>query len=1438
MGDAMRDALEAARGALDPARSALEAARGALLDLSTRNRMLALPRTERARGVLRIAGEDPAHVWGEWQAGRGFSFEAAGVADDAAPRPARGRARAAKAEGVTVADAADAAWRADAALRVALDPAQLSLRLRQMLLDARTAREESGVSALFLGLGVLHWLDARGTAREAPLAFLPVALERAGVSARFRLLPAPGEPVENLPLREMLHAERRLELPVFDAAAPLGWAAAVAPLLPEGWRLEEEAMALGLFAQGKFLMWRDLDPALHPGLLAHAPLRRLLDGAPVVAAPPPFPDDAAVDEAIPVERLDHVVPVDGSQALAAEAVRRGHELVIQGPPGTGKSQTIVNILAQAVLDGRTVLFVAEKAAALEVVKRRLDALGLGAAVLALHEESANKRAVLDEIRATLALPAPPRLDRDAVLQRLGELRGRLNRHAAAMGFHVSGMAAHEVAQRLALARAAGAAPPFAFAASEGGAPEGWAPARREALRGVAPLLAERCAAARGPWAGTRPLAALPDFAPLIRALAGAAGTVEEAAAREAAGEPPFPAAALEEARALLADHALVQAAREDARIAALDAPGVEEAAAVLAKPAGLFGFLDGGRRAAQAVLDRALRDGGALDALLAARAAMARIAASALPRGAAALRAGLDWHARFGAAPPAPVAALAAAREAAAALGIEAAGPFAALAERLAALAAEAEALPGWRAWLAALDEAPELAPLADALASGALAPEGAVEAFDRALLEGLWRAVVRAHPALAAFDGAAMDRLVESFKAADEARVRLARADAQAAHHARMAARRGDAANAAPSPHAAAAAPSPHAAAAAMSFLRGEFERRRGHVPIRTLLLRGAEVVRAAKPVFMMSPLAVAQHLASPHGALPGFPLFDLVVMDEASQIEPVDAFGAVARGRQLVVVGDDRQMPPTRFFQRVTENDEGEAAAEEGEVAARDVESILGLCNARGTARAMLRWHYRSRHESLIATSNREFYEERLLVLPSPRARSAALGLSLVRVEGRFGEGANPLEAQAVAEAVMRHARETPGETLGVAAFSVVQRDAILDAVEALRRASPDTEAFFAAHPHEPFFVKNLENVQGDERDAIMISVGYGRGADGKLAMRFGPLSTEGGERRLNVLITRAKRRCIVFSGIGAEEVDLARAGGRGVAALKAFLAFAASSDEAKAGTRADTPLAALLAPVVGTDAVAGLGTPTLQVDLALRGADGNFAWGIEADGADFSRLGCARDRHHGWAGALEGMGWRLAQTWSADWLERPREAQARLRARLGLEAPAEAAAPADPGLAAPYAEWAGTVPDGAGFAALAALIAQVVEAEAPVPEAVVLARIGAPPAAAAQALALAARLHGLRRDGPFWLGEGEPGWAPRDRRAAHPLLRRAAAVHAREVEAAARALLAARPATTEAEAAAGVARLLGLEAGSEAALAARLAMLAGSGALSFGG
>ena len=1440
--------------------AALEEARRGLLDLSTRNRLLALPAPGRARGVLLLDEENATAILAKLKAAKPFGFEAVGEA----PPPKRGT----KAEGVTLAGATPREeWQQDNRLRVRLPPAELARKLRDIIADARTAREESGVPSLFLALGALAWRDpgTPQTERLAPLILIPATIEREGVSNQFRLRANAEEAAENLSLREKL-ASMGLELPEFEAEDydPSRWADAIATIIAprEGWRVQADTIAIGLFSFGKFLMWRDLSPQANPGLAEHPLVRTLVGGEPLPPQPAAFADDADVDEVISVERLDHVVEVDGSQALATELARRGGHVVIQGPPGTGKSQSICNILAQAVLDGRSVLFVAEKLAALEVVQRRLTNLGLGAACLELHSEKQSKRAVLDELRATLALPMPPAPDAAQVVKRLGEMRGRLNRHAAAMRAPVgnSAMALHLVLGGLVALRQRGvAAPPFSLPAPDAGQIQAW----RDAARELAARAAEGGAASV--WQGvTTPLDAtaterllsrLPGW---IRSLAAAPGTPTEAemaiaraeAVAAALGEPPPEDGGYQGGQtrleALCADLALL--AKPDPRIKpeAWRHPGLDEARATLAEPGGIFGFLSAARRAAQACLAEVAQDGATadplpvLDAALALRAAAQRLDA-AEPWARIAL--GEGWRHGFTPAPPSPIAplraALAACAELRAATGFAEEATFQALAQRLTAWASEAEALQPWLAWQRARQAAPELAPLALALAEGSLPPEAASDGCEYAMLEALLRLAMRDNPALAAFDGTAMDRVVEDFRTADAARVTLARAQATHAHAQRLKrVREGE--------------------VPGLTVLRGEMEKRRGHLPVRELLLRAAPAIQAAKPIFMMSPLSVAQFLAPPHGLKPGLS-FDLLVMDEASQIEPVDALGAIARCRQMVVVGDDKQMPPTRFFQRMMSDEEEAPETASDTVAAREVESILGLANARGVPNAMLRWHYRSRHESLIATSNQEFYGNRLLVLPSPRPRSPALGLSLVRVEGSFdsgGTGTNAIEAAALAAAVIAHARTTPGDTLGVATFSIKQRDAIIEALEELRRQSPDTEAFFTAHPAEPFFIKNLENVQGDERDSILISVGYGRDARGRLAMRFGPLSAEGGERRLNVLITRAKKRCIVFSGIGAEEIDLERATGRGVAALKTFLAFAAQSGAAlrAAGKASDSPLGAAIARVVeaaGKRVVQRVGLSGLFLDVAAAGEAG-FELGVETDGADWAALRCARDRDRGRQAALAGMGWKLARSWSLDWLNRPAEAEARLRAALGAPEPPEAilAAAPETGLAQPYIEAAFEVPRETAiadmpFASLAECLARIIGIEAPVHGDVVMERArllwGAESLSAAersklqQALRLSGQLHGVQAVEGFWSTEAaSPAPIPRDRRASIAMLRRPAMLPPAEVEAAALALQAAAPTASEVELAMGLTRMLGLEATAAIALQARLAAMVGSGRL----
>lgn len=543
------------------------------------------------------------------------------------------------------------------------------------------------------------------------------------------------------------------------------------------------------------------------------------------------------------------------------------------------------------------------------------------------------------------------------------------------------------------------------------------------------------------------------------------------------------------------------------------------------------------------------------------------------------------------------------------------------------------------------------LSSLVDAMSTGELATGAAQQAFEMAYHEALLEEMVAADPELGRFDGHLHSRQVREFANMDRERIKASSLEVVRAHHRRI--------------------PSKFGSAGPVGVLRGEMAKRSRHIPIRQLMHRAGPAVQALKPVMMMSPLSVAQFLT------PGKVSFDLLVMDEASQIQPVDALGAVARAKQIVVVGDERQLPPTKFFAKMTGSQEEDDEDDSTKVA--DIESILGLCSARGLPQRMLRWHYRSRHQSLIAVSNSQFYQNKLFIVPSPYTAEAGMGLRFHHVpDGVFDSGktyVNAVEARVVAEAVIRHAKTHPQLSLGVAAFSVSQRRAIQDELELLRRLNPETEDFFHAHPSEPFFVKNLENVQGDERDVIMISVGYARNEQGYMAMRFGPLGAEGGERRLNVLISRAKRRCEVFASITDEDIDLERGKGKGIFAFKLFLHYARTGRLSIAQSTERNPDSVFEEQVAdairdrGYDVHPQVGIAGFFVDLAVSDTNrpGRYLLGIECDGASYHSARSARDRDRLRQAVLEDHGWIIHRIWSTDWFQRPQEQLERVVAAI---------------------------------------------------------------------------------------------------------------------------------------------------------------------------
>jgi len=524
---------------------------------------------------------------------------------------------------------------------------------------------------------------------------------------------------------------------------------------------------------------------------------------------------------------------------------------------------------------------------------------------------------------------------------------------------------------------------------------------------------------------------------------------------------------------------------------------------------------------------------------------------------------------------------------------------------------------------------------------SQTLAPQELVNAYHFCFYNTLARSVFAEHSELSQMTGVTQDQLRQQFASADKEAIRL--------YSERVAAlidRR---------PIPAGNQSGPVRTWSEMALLTNEMNKQKRHIPIRQLMLRAANALVALKPCFMMGPLSVAQYLA------PGQIKFDLVVMDEASQLKPEDAIGALARGGQVVIVGDPKQLPPTTFFQRVSvdvEDDEDSiTAVEEGE-------SILDVASTLFQPVRRLRWHYRSRHHSLIAFSNNEFYGD-LIIFPSAYHDDPSLGVKHHFVpDGVFENSRNPREAAVVVEAVLEHMREHPNESLGLVTLNFEQRELVEEMLDRRLREDPAAIAFQERMKggQETFFVKNLENVQGDERDVVFISTTYGPDARGNQFQRFGPINGANGHRRLNVLFTRAKKRTVVFSSLDPDRLQTTANSPWGLRALKQYLVFARSGilqQPDQGAEQASNDFERAVGAVLkekGYEVVPQVGVAGFFIDLGVKHPTkpGSYLIGIECDGASYHSGRSARDRDRLRQEILENLGWKLHRIWSTDWFK----------------------------------------------------------------------------------------------------------------------------------------------------------------------------------------
>ena len=1267
----------------------------------------------------------------------------------------------------TEVDSAGPAYRhVDNKLQTPLERATLNRRLRETFRQARSSIEEQGVNTLYLALGLLRWYesDKSELERTAPLILVPVRLDRTDVRQSFKLSWTEDEIETNLSLEAKLKNDfdiRLPEMPREDDLEVSNYLKQVANAVGrlQRWFVDENAIHLGFFSFSKFLIYKDLDASQWPEEAQpadHPVVRTLYDPEGFRSEPAAISEDDHIDDHPNTADLVQVVDADSSQTLAVVDAVEGKNLVIQGPPGTGKSQTITNLLAEALARGKKILFVAEKMAALEVVKRRLDAIHLGDTCLELHSHNTNKRAVLTELKRTLELGRPlngTNFD-DEVLKLL---RQQLNEYAVAANtpFGTSGFTPHQLVGKLEALRASGSSvdepgircqsavswseedfkrhrvlveqvrshisrkgPPQKHLFWAAGLLQKPPPTRRKRIRETVKSADEALRRVRSQLRRLRNLV-LPNPEAEDEGLHDAQRSVHMAERVAEASELiavnhrnsawVTQSSALKELAKQALQYSELRASYDSLLIPeAWETDVLSIRQALIAYGEKWWRFASGDWRRAMTALRGLCRTDppkqvknclklvdGILEAgRLRRTIAESRDLTAALfpettlrdrPQPYRDFARATTWFAGLHAEKEAgkvderihdmldhrPVKTevkrqVKACREAMKRFQDtldKASEEIKLRTERLTQGKGLSEIpyekLGRWLKLAAAnipsldavvsfnlLEEraiASGIGEVTEAATSRADAAEQLLVLFEQGCYSTWLEATLSERPALGQFDRDTQEDVAEQFCKLDKAQLESNRVHIARLHWEAL-------------PR--------HHGGGQLRILRREFEKKRRHLPVRKLMKQAGNAIQKIKPVFMMSPLSIAKYVP------PGSLSFDIVVFDEASQVRPVEAMGAILRGRQAVVVGDRRQLPPTSFFDRVgSDTDE-----EQSETS--DLESILGLFRAQGAPERWLRWHYRSRHESLITVSNHEFYDNRLIVFPSPDAGKQEYGLRFQYDPHNLYErnGVNVAEAKKVAAAVMEHACNHPNRTLGVVAFNLRQARRIEDELEILRRRNPFLEAsFFSQQPNEPFFVKNLENVQGDERDVILISVGYGKLDGGFLPMNFGPLNRDGGERRLNVLITRARLRCVVYSNF--RSADLRPSKARGIKALKTFLKYAETDilDVPQAsGREADSPFEDAVASALrarGHEIDHQVGSAGFFIDLAVVDPNrpGRYMLGIECDGAKYHSARSARDRDRLRQQVLEGLGWSIHRVWSTDWFRNPERELARIEEEI---------------------------------------------------------------------------------------------------------------------------------------------------------------------------
>ena len=1030
--------------------------------------------------------------------------------------------------------------------------------LKALYRASRTALEESGANSLFLSLGTMRWYEAdENKPYFAPVVLIPVELVRHGAK-KYVLRRRDEEPMVNMALVEMMRQTFELEItPLYpmlmdnDDSPDFGRVfdilrtafAEINEKRPKQsqWGVVEECV-LGLFSFTKFVMWNDIHTNRNV-IAAHPLLKSMVEGRLLLDQEDNERSARELDHSLRPADLCVPIDVDSAQLEAVVASDKGQSFILYGPPGTGKSQTITNMIANALYKGRRVLFVSEKKAALEVVQERLDKIGLSPFCLELHSNKVNKKSFLDQLKDSLSvtLDEPSASYYNDKSEALFASRDELNGYMEALHRKRGGglslyeyinayLAVEDVEDDLSSSALCDYSPDYIKDYCD----------RLRRFDTIAEIV--------GCHPGNHPL----------RGLYPKTNTLKN------------------------------QSVVED--------------------------LLE---KLPEAVRKARKKEGGIINRLFLKRSEQEI------------LRHGDVW------------------RDLVAAADIDGE-----IADDTAVLLSADES------WLAARDRLRKWYHFSIAWLEMGRNDVGNAKAYymaghsgdstASALLKGYYKSmimsIVDSDACLRGFNKTLFDQSVEKYRQKAKEFQNLTRLNLTQTLSMK-------------SPYVVNLSPEEEAELASLKKRIATNGRR---ATIRQMIEDSPNIIGRLCPCMLMSPLSVAQYLRM----IPG--QFDLVIFDEASQMPTSEAVGAIARGKATIVAGDPKQMPPTSFF--ITRS------VAEDDIDLDDLESVLDDCMALGLSGKYLSLHYRSRHESLIAFSNRHFYDGKLVTFPSSNDMQAKV--SLQRVDGCYDSGkgrCNKAEAKAIVEETLSLLRKrledvdgewgkANGKSIGIIAFSIAQSSLIEDMLMDALSKNPELEQI-ALKGDEPVFVKNLENVQGDERDIILFSVGYGPDKKGKVSMNFGPLNQNGGERRLNVAISRARYSMKVFSTMDSSRIDLQRTGANGVLALKRFLEYAETGVLPRRASLEKAPEVSEICRKVcerirdkGFDVRSNVGRSMFKLDVAVvdKSDPNSYCLGILIDGENQYAVPTARDREIVRPSVLSNLGWRIVRLSVQDWVE----------------------------------------------------------------------------------------------------------------------------------------------------------------------------------------